>query len=207
MTCGAIGWRSWPTRTPGWRAGVPDRENRIAECPLPCCRKVKRGARTPMPGGARRCRSALMSTARAKRHQSRERGAGMTPTKPTLPDPRLGGASCPWSNPMACRIKQQRRRACLTARPVLSQAGGFGQVDAEAVATALVAVSHPQRRTAPEECQYCTGAAASSHPPCRGRQRRELGTPTSLGRIDERRRHRTISVMKGTYPSHGTFSA
>jgi hypothetical protein len=154
-----------------------------------------------MPGGARRCRSALMSTARAKRHQSRERGAGMTPTKPTLPDPRPGGASCPWSNPnpMACRIKQQRRRACLTTRLVRSQAGGFGQVDAEAAA--LVAVGHLQLRRAPGKMPALhPGAAASSQPPCRGRQRREPGTPTSPDRIDERRRHRTISLMKTSCP-------
>ena len=139
MTCSAIGWPSWPTRVPGWRAGVLDRESRIAGSPLPCCRKAKSGARTPMPGGARRRGSAPRSTARAKPPESRERIAGMTPNRPALPAPRPGGANRP--NPMACRIKQQRRRADLIVPLTLSQAGGFGQVDADVAVGADPAAS------------------------------------------------------------------
>ena len=49
-------------------------------------------------------RPAPRSTARAKPPESRERIAGMTPNRPTLPAPRPGGADRPWLNPMACWI-------------------------------------------------------------------------------------------------------
>ena len=51
-------------------------------------------------------------------------------------------------------------------------------------------------------------ANASSQPPCLGNHRREPGKHR-LRQIetDERRGHRTISGMKGTYPSYGTESA
>ena len=197
MIFGATGWLFSPTRAPGWRPGGRGRESRIAECPLPCCQKVKRGARTPMPCGTQRRGSAPMSTARAEPHKNQDRVTELTPNKLALPVPKPGGANRPY--PMACRIKQQRRRACLTTRLVRSQAGGFGQVDAEAAA--LVAVGHLQLRRAPGKMPALhPGAAASSQPPCRGRQRREPGTPTSPDRIDERRQHRTISLMKTSCP-------
>jgi hypothetical protein len=114
--------------------------SRAAGRPLPCCRKARRGARTPMPCGVRPRGPAPMLTARAKPHESRERIAGITPNRLALPAPRPDGANRPY--PMACRIKQQRRRACLTTRPVLSQAGGFDPVDAEAAALITASARH-----------------------------------------------------------------
>ena len=95
-------------------AGVPGRESRTAGCPLPCCRKAKRGARTPMPCGARRCRPARMSPARAKPPASHNRdpGAGMTPNKPALSARGPGGANRAHPNPMTSRIEWARTAAC-----------------------------------------------------------------------------------------------
>src|SRR3954454_7680929 len=42
---------------------------------------------------------------------------GLTPNKLALPVPKPGDANRPY--PMACRIKQQRRRACLTTLAVV----------------------------------------------------------------------------------------
>jgi hypothetical protein len=134
MTCGATGWPSSPTKAPGWRAGVLDWGSRAARCLLSCCRKAKRGARTPMPCGARPRGPVPMLTARAKPQASRvrDRRAGMMPNKPDLLAREPGGADRP--NPMVCGIEQPRGRADLSALPALSQAGGFDQVDAEAAA-------------------------------------------------------------------------
>jgi hypothetical protein len=107
MTCGATGWLFTPTRAPGWRPGGRGRESRIAGCPLPCCRKVKHGARTPMPCGAQRRGSAPMSTARAEPHENQDRVTGLRPNKLALPVPKPGGANHPHpgSNLVAARIE------------------------------------------------------------------------------------------------------
>src|SRR4051812_23521946 len=89
----------------------------------------------PMPCGARRREPAPMSTERAKPHKSREHIAGMAPNRPALPAPGPDGANRPY--PMACWIKQQRRRVDLIVSLALSQAGGFGQVDADVAAGAV----------------------------------------------------------------------
>jgi hypothetical protein len=142
MTCGATGWPSSPTKAPGWRAGVLDWGSRAARCLLSCCRKAKRGARTPMPCGARPRGPVPMLTARAKPQASRvrDRRAGMMPNKPDLLAREPGGADRP--NPMVCGIEQPRGRADLSALPALSQAGGFDQVDAKAAALITASAEH-----------------------------------------------------------------
>ena len=115
MTCGATGLPSSPTRAPGWQAGVLDQGSRAAGCPLPCCRKVRRGARTPICYGVQPCGSAPMSTLRAGPRTNRDPDAGMKPNNPALPARGSGGANHPHlsSNPVAAGIKCPR--TCLTA--------------------------------------------------------------------------------------------
>jgi hypothetical protein len=116
---------------------------------------------------------------------------------------------------MACRIKQQRRRACLTTRPVLSQAGGFDPVDAEAAALITASARHwtsratclsdsrslsarlPSRKTRRNTpCPSFTPApAATAQPPAPSRpirgQRSDIRlsvvfAPPADGRVDDR---------------------
>ncbi len=107
MTCGATGWLFLPSRMPSWRPGVRGRASRTAGCPLPCCRKARRGARTPISCGVQPCRSAPMMTAGAGPCPSRGLGAGMTSNNPPLPARGRGGANHPHlgSNPVAVRIE------------------------------------------------------------------------------------------------------
>jgi hypothetical protein len=139
--------RFWPSRMPGWRPGVRDRASRTAGCPLPCCRKAKRGARTPICCGTQPCGSAPMLKARAEQCASGNRGAGMTPNNPVLPAQGRGGADCPCPNPMACVIEHPRGRADLSALSTLLQAGGFDQVDVEAAALITASARYWTSRT------------------------------------------------------------
>ena len=115
MTCGATGWPCWLNKAPGWRPGIPDRGSRIAGCPLPCCRKAKRGARTAICCGVQPCGSAPMLTARARPRTNRDPGAGMTLNNPPLPVQGRGGANHPHpsSNPVTAR--SECLRTCPTA--------------------------------------------------------------------------------------------
>jgi hypothetical protein len=87
--------------------GVRGRASRTAGCPLPCCRKAKRAARTPICCGVQPCGSAPMMTAGAGPRTSHDRGAGMTSNNPPLPARGRGGANHPHlgSNPVAVRIE------------------------------------------------------------------------------------------------------
>jgi hypothetical protein len=138
MTCGATGWLFSPTRALGWRPGVRGRASRTVGCPLPCCRKAKGGARTPICYGVQPCGSAPMTTLSAGPRTNRDPDAGMTPNNPDLPAQGRGGANQPHprSNPVAARI--ERLRTCLTAPcpSHYSQPSGLCQVDAEAIAAA-----------------------------------------------------------------------
>ena len=80
MTCGGTGWRSWrPGRLAGG-LGSPAGESRAAGCPPPYCQKPRRGARTLISCGARRCdrrhKASESKTARQPRSD-----AGITPDK------------------------------------------------------------------------------------------------------------------------------
>jgi hypothetical protein len=75
-----------------------------AGCPLPCCRKARRGASTPICHGARPCGSAPILTVRAKHRASR--GAGMIPKNPLLPVQGRGGPNYP--HPGAAELNAPR---------------------------------------------------------------------------------------------------
>jgi hypothetical protein len=73
----------------GPRPGEPD----CRGCPLPCCRKAGRGARTPISCGVQPCGSAAMSALRVRPRPNRGPGAGMIPKHPPLPARGRGGAN------------------------------------------------------------------------------------------------------------------
>src|SRR4051794_25370796 len=90
---------------PAGGPGVGGRGGRPAGCPLPCYRKARRGARTPISCGVQPCGPAPMMTAGAGPRTSHDRGAGMTSNNPALPARGRGGANHPHlgSNPMVAR--------------------------------------------------------------------------------------------------------
>jgi hypothetical protein len=114
MTCGATGWLFSPSRALGWRPGVRGRASRTAGCPLPCCRKAKLVARTPISCGVQPCQPGTASTLRAGPSTNRDPGAGITSNNPALLAQGRGGANHPHprSNPVAARSECPRN--CLT---------------------------------------------------------------------------------------------